>query len=82
MTRQCGREQMCEPCDQLPLSADQSAVCFSVGIVSRENTTWSMSESALNIALREEFHFCVDDDDYVTRAMSVSALSSIIGLEK
>jgi hypothetical protein len=81
MTRHCGREQMCDPCDQLPLSSDQSTVCISVGQVSSNFDIVKTSIVVLKDELEEELRFWVDDDDYVSKHMSEAALAALIELE-
>lgn len=76
----CGREQMCEPCNQLPVG-ERLTVCISV-----EDVLGSLvvSESSLAV-LRDEMYkrlaFWVDDDDYVTHQMTNAGVASLRQLD-
>jgi hypothetical protein len=69
---------MCDPCDELSLSADQPTVCVSVGEVASKHVVPETSLAVLREDLHNSMQFWVDDDDHVTIEMVNAALAAVI----
>lgn len=78
MSRHCGREKICGPCEGLPTSSAQSIVCTAVGEVNARSVS---PEASINIdELNAELKFWADDKIGVTEAMTTTALRASIEL--
>ena len=73
----CGREQMCIPCLQLP-EGDQVSVCISVNDALGSLVVSETSLDELPNEMYKRLAFWVDDDDHVTQQMIDVAFASLI----